>query len=185
LSYLTQRIPIGMRAIAIPVFSTGGTANDTGGFAVDGDKVDLLFTIWSSAGQQFLYNTSLVMQNLEVLYVPGSPVKTDHTEGVNPVGTQVITFLVSPEQAEQLTFMSRIKNGGFSMILRARADDSEIKIKPVAATDFSGADFHGVQPKIDKSMLRVKALSAEIEAKLKAQSQGTTNETTPPTPPTP
>jgi Flp pilus assembly protein CpaB len=184
LPYMSQRISPGMRAIAIPIF-TPADVNQTGGFVVDGDRVDLLFTRWFPSGEQFLDNTSLVMQNLQVLYVPGPQIKTEKTDGVNPVGIQLITFEVTPEQAEALLYMSHIKNGNFSMILRARADDTEIKIKPFATVDYQG-DYHNVQTKVvDRSMARVKELSNEIEAKLKAESQGTTNETTPPTPPTP
>jgi Flp pilus assembly protein CpaB len=182
LPHMSMRITPGMRAIAIPIF-TPTDVNDTGGFAVDGDRVDLLFTLWTAAGEQYLENTQLVMQNLQVLYVPGPQVKTEKTDGVMPVGTQLITFEVTPEQAEALLFMSHIKNGQFSMVLRALSDDTEVKIKPFS-TD---GDFHSIQTKVvDKSMARVKELTAEIEQKVKDESQGTTNETPPPTPsPTP
>lgn len=186
LPYMSQRISPGMRALSLPIF-TGGDSNNTGGFAVDGDRVDLLLTRWSPTGDSYLINTMLVMQNLNVLYVPGPTVKTEKTDGIVPVGNTIaVTFEVTPEQAQALVYMTHIKNGHFSMILRARKDESEIKIKPFATADYQG-DYHNVQGKVvDKSMERVKELQQEIQAKEKAEgTQGTPNETTPPTPPSP
>ena len=187
LPYLTQRISLGMRAISLPIFNA--EANNTGGFAVDGDRVDLLFTRWDPTDANVLVSTMLVMQNLNVLYVPGPKIESDQVQGVVPApppGDSIsITFEVTPEQAQALTYMTHIKNGQFSMILRARRDKSEIKIKPFATADYQG-DYHNVQTKVvDRSMLRVQELAQQIEAQEKAQGQGTTNETPNPTPPTP
>jgi Flp pilus assembly protein CpaB len=185
LPYMSQRITPGMRAISLPVFNA--ESNDTGGFVVDGDRVDLLYTVLSLDSTLRL-NTQLVMQNLNVLYVPGPTIKTDKTDGITPVpppGDPIaITFEVTPEQAEELVFMSGVKNARFSMILRSRKDDTEIKIKPFNSADYDLGNLSKVQRTADKSIDRVKALSAEIEAKEK-EAQGTTNETTTPTPPSP
>lgn len=183
LPYLTQRIPPGMRAISLPIFNAD--ANNTGGFVVDGDRVDLLYTVSTNSGQ--LVNTQTVLQNINVLFVPGPPTKTDTTDGLTPVpapgGTIAVTFEVTPEEAQELTFLSGAKDGKFSMILRARKDDSEIKIKPFTLADYDLNNLSKVQRTADKSEQRVKALAAEIEAKEKA-AQGTTNETnTPPAAP--
>ncbi len=179
LPYLTQRISPGMRSITLPVFNTP-PVNDTGGFVVDGDKVDLLYTVGPKEG--LVVNTQTVMQNVDVLYVPGSPVKTEKTDGVNPIGAALVTFEVTPEQAQALVFMSQIKEGHFSMILRARKDTSEIKIKPFDSRDYDWYDLKKVQKVVDKSQQRVKDLAQQIEAAEKKQGQGTTNETTTPTP---
>ena len=188
LPYLSQRISLGMRALALPVFNA--ELNNTGGFVVDGDKVDLLFTRWSPADASMLDRTMLVMQNVNVLYVPGPKIESDQVQGIVPApppGEPIsVTFEVTPEQAQALTYMTHIKNGVFSMILRARRDKSEIKIKPFATEDFMG-DYHNVQTKVvDKSMVRVQELAEKIQAEEKAQgSQGNTNETPKPTPPSP
>ena len=188
LPYMSQRITPGMRAVSLPVFNA--ELNNTGGFIVDGDKVDLLFTRWNPADANELDNTMLVMQNLNVLYVPGPKIESDQVNGVVPApppgDTISVTFEVTPEQAQALTFMTHIKNGVFSMILRARRDKSEIKIKPFASQDWMG-DYHNVQAKVvDKSMARVQELAEKIEAEEKNQgSQGTPNETPKPTPPSP
>jgi Flp pilus assembly protein CpaB len=185
LPYLSQRIPPGMRAIALPIFNAD--YNSTGGFVVDGDKVDLLYTVSSLEGDMKL-NTQTILQNVNVLYVPGPPTKDNDTiAGVNPIpppgGTIAVTFMVTPEEAQELVFLSGVKNGKFSMILRSRKDDTEIKVKPFIASDYDPNNLSKVQRTADKSEARVKALAAEIEAAAKQQ-QGTTNETnTPPAAP--
>jgi len=182
LPYLSQRIPPGMRAISLQVFNAGDV-NDTGGFVVDGDRVDLLYTVASEDGSTKL-NTQTVLQNLNVLYVPGPPTKTDETDGITPVpapgGSIAVTFEVTPEEAEELIFMSGVKNGRFSMILRSRKDDSEVRIKAFNAEDYDLNNLSKVQRTADKSIERVKALAAEIAAKEK-EAQNETN--TPPATP--
>jgi Flp pilus assembly protein CpaB len=183
LPYLSQRIPPGMRAIALPIFNAD--VNDTGGFVVDGDKVDLLYTVINGDSQ--LINTQTVLQNINVLYVPGPPTKTDETDGLTPVpapgGAISITFEVTPEEAQELVFLSGAKDGKFSMILRSRKDEAEIRVKPFNSADYDPTNLSKVQRTADKSVERVKALAAEIAAKEK-EAQGNTNETnTPPATP--
>lgn len=184
LPYMSQRILPGMRAVSLPIFNA--EYNDTGGFAVDGDKVDLLFT--TSPGG-IVDQTQLVMQNLEVLYVPGSKVESDQVNGIVPIpppGDAIsITFQVTPEQAQALVLMSQVKDARFSMILRSRRDKEEVKVKPFVAADYL-ENFQKVQKTTDKSVARVQELAAKIEAEEKTQgSQGNTNETPNPTPPSP
>jgi hypothetical protein len=94
-------------------------------------------------------------------------------------------FEVTPDQAQALVFMSQIKQGKFSMILRARRDKSEIKIKPFAAEDYSN-NLQKVQRMVDKSIPRVQEIAQKIAEQEKTQgSQGNTNETPKPTPPSP
>jgi Flp pilus assembly protein CpaB len=186
LPYMEQRISPGMRALALPIFNA--EANNTSGFAVDGDKVDLLYTQTSKDGS-VLYSTQLVMQNLSVLYVPGPKIESEQVEGVVPApapgGSISIMFEVTPEQAQALVHLSQTKTGKFSMILRSRRDKSEIKIKPFVADDYSG-NYQKIQRTTDKSTARVQELAAKIEAEEKTQgSQGNTNETPTPTPPSP
>jgi Flp pilus assembly protein CpaB len=186
LPYMSQRISPGMRAISLPVFNAD--LNDTGGFIVDGDRVDLLYTV-SSEDNKYKIDTQTVMQNLNVLYVPGPQVKTEKTDGITPIpppGDPIsVTFEVTPEQAQALVFMVNVTNAKFTMILRARKDNSEIKIKPFVATDYDLTNLNKVQRTVDKSIERVKELADEIAAKEKADAAaapGTTNETTTPTP---
>ena len=105
LPYMSQRISPGMRAISLPVFNAD--LNSTGGFIVDGDRVDLLYTVTALDGQ-FKINTQTVMQNVNVLYVPGPQIKTDKTDGITPIpppGDPIsVTFEVTPEQARRWYF---------------------------------------------------------------------------------
>jgi Flp pilus assembly protein CpaB len=184
LPFMSERITPGMRAIALPIFNAD--VNDTGGFVVDGDKVDLLFTVLS-LDSSLIINTQTILQNVPVLYVPGPPTKTEKTDGITPIpapgGSISLTFEVTPEEAQELVFMTHVKNGQFSMILRSRKDDSEIKFRPFAAEDLDLNNMSKVQRTADKSIERVKALAAEIAAKEK-EAQGNTNETnTPPATP--
>lgn len=184
LPYMSQRISPGMRAISLPIFNAD--VNSTGGFIVDGDRVDLLYTV--TAGENKIrLNTQTIMQNVNVLYVPGPQIKTEKTDGINPIpppgDTISVTFEVTPEQAQALVFMSNDPNGRFTMILRARKDHSEVRIKPFAASDYDITNLTKVQRTVDKSVQRVKELADEIAAKEKADAaSGTTNETTSPNP---
>jgi Flp pilus assembly protein CpaB len=183
---LSERILPGMRALSLKIFNAD--YNFTGGFAVDGDKVDLLYTLTTLDG--FVRNTQLVMQNVDVLYVPGTKVESEQVNGVIPTPAPgdgvAVTFQVTPEQAQALILMSGVKNGRFSMILRSRRDKSEIHIKPFVAADYI-ENWQKVQKTTDKSQVRVQELADKIaaEEKTQASSQGTTNETPNPTPPSP
>jgi Flp pilus assembly protein CpaB len=186
LPFLAERIPPGMRAVALPVFN-GGESNNTGGFAVDGDWVDLLFTLWDPTHDNAAIDTRTILQNVQVLYIPQQQTRSDMTVGVTPSQPLSVTFLVTPEEAQTLIFLQQAKNARFSMILRGRNDRQEVKLKPYQISSID--DLKKIQRKTDQSYDRVAQLQKEIEAaeqKEKAQaSQGSTNETTPPTPPSP
>ncbi len=187
LPYLSERIPPGMRALALPVFNSD--LNDTGGFVVDGDKVDLLFTTLTTDGAN-LVRTETALQNVSVLFVPGPQTRSDTTAGIVPAPTPgeplSVTFLVTPEQAQSLIFLSQVKNGKFSMILRGRTDLTEFRPKPFEGADYAG-NLKKVQKTSDQSLQRVEELQKKIEAEEQKEkdqaSQGTTNEITRPTPP--
>lgn len=181
---LAQRLKPGMRALSLPIFNA--ETNDTGGFVVDGDKVDLLYTVSTPNGETRL-NTQTILQNIDVLYVPGPPTRSDQTDGVVPTptpgGSIGVTFEVTPEEAQELIFLSQAKFGRFSMILRSSKDDTEVKVKGFTMSDYDPSNLRKIQKTADKSIERVKALAAEIAAKEK-QVQGNTNETnTPPSTP--
>ncbi len=190
LPYLSERIPAGMRALALQVFNS--EANDTGGFVVDGDKVDLLFTSMSADGSAPA-KTEQVLQNLQVLFVPGPPTRSDTTVGIAatpaPGEPLSVTFLVTPEEAQALIFLTQTKTGKFSMILRGRNDLTAYHPKSFDGTDYLD-NLKRVQSTANKSEARVEELQKKIDAeeqkeKAQAASQGTTNETTPTSPPPP
>jgi Flp pilus assembly protein CpaB len=188
LPFLTQRISPGMRAIALNIFN--GEYNNTGGFVVDDDKVDLLYTVSTAIGEQFKINTQTIMQNVKVLYAPGPKYESEQMNGVTPApppgGSISIVFEVTPEQAEALVFLSNTKNTAFSMILRSRRDKAEPTIKPFDIRDYDLLNLKKVGKMDKKAEDRVTKLAQEIEDAEKAQAaQGTTNETPHPTPPSP
>ncbi len=173
LPFLTERISPGMRAIALNVFNTE-PGNSTGGFVVDDDKVDLLFTHLTHDSSIEL-NTQLVLQNVKVLYVPGPKMESEQMQGVQPApapgGGLSVVFEVTPEEAQALVYMSQIKNGHFNMILRSRRDKDVVKIKPFEGADYVENDYRSVQKKVvDPSRLRVEELRKQIEAAEKKQS---------------
>jgi Flp pilus assembly protein CpaB len=179
LPYLSQRITPGMRMISLPVFNA--SANSTGGFVVDGDRVDLLYTTGPI--------TQVALQNVKVAFVPGPTMRSDQTEGISPAPAPderlAVTFEVTPEEAEMLTNLSNggPGSGSFSMILRSRSETQESKVKPFNSADLQG-DIKKLQRIADQSEIRVKALADQIAAEEK-KNQGTPNETTPTPPPTP
>ena len=181
---MASRLSLGMRALSLPVFNAD--SNSTGGFIVDGDKVDLLWTTKTPDGTTAV-DTRLLLQNLKVLYVPGPPpqFQSEQTSGLNPVPPPgdviAVTFEVTPEQAQMLILLEGAKNGQFNMILRATRDTGELKIKPFTADDFDG-NPKKVQTISDTSLARVQNLQKQIEAEEKTQGQGNTNETPTPTP---
>jgi Flp pilus assembly protein CpaB len=180
---LAQRLSPGMRALALPIFN--GDVNNTGGFIVDGDKVDLLYTV--AGGDAGGLNTQTILQNIEVLFVPGPPTPSDKMDGVVPAPTPgggvAVTFEVTPEEAQELIYLSTARLGKFSMILRSGKDNTEVKVKPFALADLDPNNLGKIQKVADKSVERVKALAAEIAIQEK-QVQGNTNETnTPPATP--
>lgn len=190
LPHLSERLKPGMRALALPIFNND--LNQTGGFVVDGDKVDLLYTTKATDGATPM-RTEQVMQNLQVLFVPGPTSRSDTTEGLVPATAPgealSVTFEVTPEQAQALIFLTQTKLGQFSMILRGRSDTAEYKAKPFEAGDYDD-NLKKVERVSDASVARVLALQEKIQAeeqkeKDQAAAQGNKNETTPPSPPSP
>jgi len=187
LPFLSERIPPGMRAMALPIFNSGD-ANNTGGFVVDGDYVDLLYSIIlpnPEGGDDLIVNTQTILQNAQVLYIPQTQTRSDMTVGVLPTDPRSVTFLVTPEEAQTLTYIEHLKHGQFSMILRGRSDKNVNKLKPYNITSLE--DFRKVQRKTDASYGRVEQLQKAIEdaEKKEKAAQGSTNETTPPPPTSP
>lgn len=182
LPYLSMRIPPGMRAMSIPVL--GGDGNATGGFAIDGDRVDLLLT-YPSPDNPKTSAERIVLQNLQILYVPGpnDALRNNQTGGLQaqqPVAT--ITFEVTPEEATLLALLQATPNTQFRMILRGKNDDNTFRAKTFSSTDVMDS-LGKVQNQTDVSLQRVKELAAEIQQK-EAEQTGQTNATvsTPPNP---
>jgi len=187
LPVMSTRISPGMRAVSLQVFNAD--SNRTGGFVVDGDKVDLLATTSSAAG--VMLKAEMIMQNVDVLYVPGPTIRTEKTDGVNPMpspgGGVSVTFEVTPEQAQALIALGALTDVKIYMILRSREDKLETKIKPWSREDYIDGRLGKIQRMTDTSIQRVQELQKQIQAqealeKNQAQ-QGNTNATPKPASP--
>jgi pilus assembly protein CpaB len=102
----------GMRALSIPVDQIVGVA----GFVLPSSRVDVLLTLQGGAqGNEPV--TKIIMQNVKAL-AAGQSIQQDK-EG-KPLAVGVVTFLVSPEQAETLALASQ--QGRIQLALRNTMD---------------------------------------------------------------
>ena len=111
---LASMIPEGMRAFAVRVNDVVGVA----GFVTPGMRVDVLINGNSPAGNPQLGTLArTLMQNVEVLSA-GQDIKKD-SEG-KPMLSQVVTLLVTPEQAEKLSLA--VNQTTIQLVLRNPVD---------------------------------------------------------------
>ncbi len=181
LQKMSARLTPGMRAMALPVFS--GDANSTGGFAVDGDYVDLLLTYTESDKKES--RTITVLQYVKILFNPQGQ-HNDQTDGINPVGSSPssITFEVTPAQAEVLVQL--LEAGTFHMVLRNSQDNMYAKTKGYSMPEFM-ENPKTAQARVLKSQIALDELLKQIKAKNDQpappiENKENSNESTPPTP---
>jgi pilus assembly protein CpaB len=111
-------IPEGMRAVAVRVDEVVGVA----GFIDKGTRVDVLLTINPPNQNSNDYVSRIILQNVEVA-ARGQQIERD-PEG-RPQTVTVVTLLVSPEQAEQLTLAT--SQGKIQLALRNLIDVKEVR----------------------------------------------------------
>ncbi len=165
---MSQRLTPGLRAVSLPVLSQ---ANVSGGFIASGDRVDLLFT-YPEPGVPGL-RTVTALQNVRVLWVPGSPVETKQTAGLAPAQAQIssggVTFEVTPSEAEILTNMTTIRGGVFSVVLRSKTDESMVRTPGQRQSEFL-ENPGAVQRKSDRSQAQTREFLKQLEER-RAQAQ--------------
>jgi pilus assembly protein CpaB len=129
---LASMIPPGQRAVAVRVNEVVGVA----GFVVPGMRVDVLISGSAPGGNGNLGTlTRTMLQYIEVLSA-GQDFKKDN-EG-KPIMVQVVTLLVTPEQAEQLSLAST--QTSIQLVLRNKLDREVTKTPGTALANlFSGA----------------------------------------------
>jgi pilus assembly protein CpaB len=110
---LSVLIDEGMRALSIPVDQIVGVA----GFVLPSSRVDVLLTLQGAQNNE--PTTRIIMQNVKAL-AAGQTIQQDK-EG-KPLAVGVVTFLVSPEQAETLALASQ--QGRIQLALRNTMDTS-------------------------------------------------------------
>jgi pilus assembly protein CpaB len=104
-------IPEGQRAMSIPVDQVVGVA----GFVIPYTRVDVLLTIQPPGQTETM--TQIILQNLTVL-TAGQV--TQRNEGGDPITVNVVTLMVSPEQAERLSLAT--SQGRIQLALRNMLD---------------------------------------------------------------
>ena len=107
----------GMRGLTMRVNEVSGVA----GFVTPNTRVDVLLTMEdkSNAGEP---STRIIMQDMRVL-AAGQSIQPDKEGKPQPV--PVVTFLVSPQQAETLALASQ--QGSIQLALRNQLDTMEVK----------------------------------------------------------
>ena len=125
---LPAMIPPGMRAFAIRVNDVAGVA----GFVIPSMRVDVVIS--GSAGGTVATVARTLLQNVEVLSA-GQDFKKD-AEG-KPIVSQVVTLLVTPEQAEKLTLAANQTN--IQLVLRNPIDREVAEVPAAAFSSLFGA----------------------------------------------
>jgi pilus assembly protein CpaB len=118
----------GMRAITIGVDQVIGVA----GFVLPSTRVDVLLTLASSENQKEPA-TKVLMQNVRTL-AAGQSIQQDK-EG-KPQQVPVVTFLVTPEQAETLALASQ--QGRIQLTLRNMLDTSQVQTNGTRVSSLMG-----------------------------------------------
>jgi pilus assembly protein CpaB len=130
---LSATIPSGMRAVSVSVNDVIGVA----GFVVPGTMVDVLVT--GSMGSGSGNVTRTILENVRVL-AAGQKVEQER-EG-KPQTVPVITLLVSPEDANELTMAST--QGRIQLALRNTLDSAKVDPAPVLQTSLFGGSAASV-----------------------------------------
>lgn len=120
---LPAAIPVGMRAVSVRVDDVVGVS----GFAMPGTMVDVMATGTPQGGSDSLTRT--IIQDVRVL-AAGQTVEQDKQGKPKTVG--VVTLLLTPKQADQLTMAST--DNRIHLALRNTIDTKVLKSKPIFKT---------------------------------------------------
>jgi pilus assembly protein CpaB len=124
---LAGEIPEGMRAIALRSDEVVGVA----GFLMPGTHVDVLVTYRQENQPNPV--TATVLQDVEVL-AAGQQIRPDPTG--KPVNVNVVTLLLSPENAEKAVLAAA--QGSIHFVLRNGRDEATLKTAPVDIGELAG-----------------------------------------------
>lgn len=117
---IVTHIPKGMRAVAL---STDDVVA-VGGFIYPGSHVDVLVTY--DIGHSSEPVTAIVLQDVEVL---ATGQQTEPNPKGKPTHVNIVTLLLTPEQAEKAVLASA--RGAIHFVLRNGADQKQVKVPPV------------------------------------------------------
>ncbi len=118
-------IPMGMRAISVPV----DEVSDIAGFVLPNTHVDVLVSVANGSEQL----SKIVLQDVQVLAI------AQEIENVNdkPKPVRVVTMLVSPDQAERLTLASH--EGALRLAMRNYQDNKTVMTGGINTAQLLGA----------------------------------------------
>ena len=129
---LASVIPKGKRAVSVRVNEIIGVA----GFVLPRTRVDVVVSV-NPGGEKGRSASKMILQNVEVL-AAGQKIEQD-AEG-KPQSVNVITLLVSPEEAEKLTLASH--EGDLQLALRNSLDLDPVSTQGVLLSSM----VHGAAP---------------------------------------
>lgn len=142
---LTATIPEGMRAVSVKVNDVIGVS----GFVLPGTRVDLILT--GSPDQTLGIDTSKVILENVLVLAAGQNIQQD--ENGNPQNVQVITLLVTPEDAQKVALAS--VDGRIQLALRNPLDLDKADPRPVTRTAlYSRASTMPEAPSVKKVAAR-------------------------------
>ncbi len=127
-SGLAPVIPVGMRAVTVPVNEVVGIA----GFVLPGMRVDVLMTGAPPDGRGRM--TTTVLQNILVLSA-GQATQTEANK--QAISAPTVTLLVTPEQAETMTLAG--SEGRIQLVLRNGSDQTIERTTGRVAAELYGA----------------------------------------------
>ncbi len=118
-----------MRAITVSVDEILGVA----GFVLPGDRVDVVLTRNSKAGDPMSARTDILLQNIKVLAIDQS---ADDRQD-KPAVSRAVTVEVDPAMAQKLVLGQSV--GRLSLLLRPAGSAHQAKGAPVMVGDLAGA----------------------------------------------
>lgn len=130
---IATRIPEGMRAVAL-------RTNDVvavGGFIYPGSHVDVLVTF--GVTNNSVPVTAVVLQDVQVL---ATGQKTEPDPKGKPTSVDIVTLLLTPEQAERAVLAS--EKGAIHIVLRNGADQQQVDTPPINLEELAAMPATGV-----------------------------------------
>lgn len=127
---LAATIPVGLRAISVPVNDVTAVA----GFVLPGTMVDILLTGQVQLNGTEVGLTRTILEDVRVLAVGRS--MEQRPESGKPETVSVVTLEVTPEQADKLAMAS--SEGRIQLALRNRVDSQIISPAPVYRSKLFG-----------------------------------------------
>ncbi len=130
---LSGTLTQGMRAVSVRSNDVAGVA----GFALPGDRVDVLLTRVIGNGQSILTVTQVLAENVRVLGVD----QADNVEADKPVVSKAVTVEVTPDQAQTIQLGQSM--GTVALSLRQLADTAPLARRATTANDLGNFGIRG------------------------------------------